>query len=293
MIITTLKQEDPSVRRGRQIAAHSRITICSTVRDCDSRLKSNIPKIEALRKLFRSSSVVIIENDSKDNTKEVLTRWRHEAENVTLLMKDFHVNTFKPTNSDVLPAYSKHRIERMSLYRNMYMDVLANQPSDYVIVIDLDLLDFSIPGILHSLGHRDEWDTITANGICASPLKHFYKGNVYYDTFAYMEHGDTRPRNVRMLMAYQKQLKSIGQQDGLIKIESAFGGLALYRYEALMSARYSAQENKEKQIEALCEHISLHRQMATAGFDKIFINPKMVAVYESFLSRMHKLIARR
>lgn len=292
MINTTLTQ-DPSVRRGHKIAAHSHITICSTVRDCDSRLKSNIPKIEALRKLFRSSSVVIIENDSKDGTKKILTKWRQQAKNVTLLMKDFHVNTFKPTNNDFLPAYSKHRIACMSRYRNMYMDILADRPSDYVIVIDLDLLDFSIIGILHSLGHEGEWDVITANGTCASPLKHFYKGYIYYDTFAYMEHGDTRPRSVSMLKAYQKHLKSIGPHDGPIRVASAFGGLALYRYEALMCARYSAQENKEKQIEALCEHISLHRQMALAGFDKIFINPKMITVYESFLSRMNKLIARR
>lgn len=65
-----------------------RVAICATVRDCDFPLKRNIPLIEKLRACFQESYVVIVENDSKDHTKEVLSQWVEQAKRVFVLSQD-------------------------------------------------------------------------------------------------------------------------------------------------------------------------------------------------------------
>ena len=60
------------VRRGKELMKNSTVVFCSLVRDCENSLKQNIPKVEELRSSFRASHVVLVENDSKDRTKEVL-----------------------------------------------------------------------------------------------------------------------------------------------------------------------------------------------------------------------------
>ena len=51
------------------------VVICALARDCSGALANNIPRIQELREFFADSEVIVIENDSKDNTKEVLASW--------------------------------------------------------------------------------------------------------------------------------------------------------------------------------------------------------------------------
>ncbi|NRB39311.1 MAG: hypothetical protein HRU20_12720 [Pseudomonadales bacterium] len=48
------------------------VAICALVRDCEEPLERNIPLVNTLRDKFSESNVVMIENDSIDNTKAIL-----------------------------------------------------------------------------------------------------------------------------------------------------------------------------------------------------------------------------
>ena len=53
-----------------------------------------------------------------------------------------------------------------------------------------------------------------------------------------------------------------------MRMNSAFGGLCLYRTDAYLSSRYAGGD---------CEHVNFHRGMAAAGYD-LYLNPGSVYV---------------
>ena len=129
-----------SVNLGYERMARCNVAICTTVRDCGTPLKKNIPTIEELRSRFNESCVIAVENDSVDDTKHVLSNWKDKSNNITILSNDYGVKTIIETEDGVDKYFSDHRISRMSAYRNQYLEALKELPDlDYVIVIDLDV----------------------------------------------------------------------------------------------------------------------------------------------------------
>ena len=104
------------------------IAIAIMARDCAESLNRNIPKLMELAKNFSSTDFCVIENDSRDDTKNILKKWASDCNNVTVISLD---NVFSDSNTK---GAGKSRIERMVFYRNQYLkyfyemeDVLNNQ----------------------------------------------------------------------------------------------------------------------------------------------------------------------
>ena len=57
-----------------------------------------------------------------------------------------------------------------------------------------------------------------------------------------------------------------------IEVESAFGGLAIYRKTSLKNVSYAGLSPSGEEF---CEHVSLHQKIRENG-GRIFINPKLV-----------------
>lgn len=57
-----------------------------------------------------------------------------------------------------------------------------------------------------------------------------------------------------------------------IEVDSAFGGLAIYRRQAIGDARYVGVNEKG---EELCEHVPFHSELRRRGC-RIFINPGLI-----------------
>ena len=56
----------------------------------------------------------------------------------------------------------------------------------------------------------------------------------------------------------------------MVPVTSCFGGLGIYRTEALLAGCYGARD---------CEHIDLHRSMREKGFTRTFLNPSQITLY--------------
>lgn len=136
---------------GKLLMKNSSVSICSIVRDCQINLEKNIPRVERLRLLFKDSEVIIFENDSKDITLKILKNWERKSCNVHVFSDTFDGTTIQAIGNEN-PYYSISRIEKMVVYRNKYMHFLNNHgiKRDYVIVIDLDISNFCIDGLIHS-----------------------------------------------------------------------------------------------------------------------------------------------
>jgi hypothetical protein len=279
------------VSLGYERMARYNVAICTTVRDCGTPLRKNIPTIEKLRSRLNGSCVIAVENDSVDDTKQVLSNWTKTSKNITILSNDYGVKTIIETKDGVDKNFSSHRISRMSAYRNQYLEALKELPDlDFVVVIDLDVERISIDGIAHSFGQEIDWNAISSNGIKSSAFSEFYEGYKYFDTYAFCEIGDNRPRTKPIIFENQLRLKNLKRGMPLYPVASAFGGMAIYEYKALMSAEYQALPNEDPEVGYLCEHIALHKEMTANGYHRIFINPSQYVIYETYCSHLIKVI---
>ncbi len=261
--------------------ANKSVIICSIVRDAERGLRRNISVICDLCRNFSDYKVVVFENDSKDRTKQLLTEWQEsDPERVFAYMKDTDGKATIPPFEDsrVNPFFGHKRIDRMAALRNQYMDLLWSKGwnADYLVVVDLDVAKLDLEGILSSFNDDMEWDAVTAFGYSLGPsLK-----TRYHDTYALIMYGDETAQNERKIADLQYQLGPLMKNKQWVRVSSAFGGLAIYKMEAVKGLRYEVYENKDDRVEVTCEHYSLYKQMQERGYDKFYINPEMILKYQ-------------
>lgn len=264
----------------------SNIIVCSIVRDAAMGLRNNRPVIDALCKLCNDYRIIIFENDSKDDTKYILTDWHNTASTkIHIYLKDTDgkrtiPSTHETKNKDPFYSFYCHkRIDKMACLRNQYMQAIDDIKfeADYVIVVDLDVARLSLNGILTSFQSQIEWDAVTAFGYSTSPrLK-----RRYHDTYALCLWGDQdQPQTMDKIKTLDHHLGTLRPTDDWIRIASGFGGLAIYRFEAIKGLRYQVYENYDERVEVKCEHFSIYKQMIERGYSRFYINPAMTLLYQ-------------
>jgi hypothetical protein len=270
-----------NIENGKSFMKEQSVAICSIVRDCKKHLKRNIIDLENMRRYFKKTNVYIFENDSKDGTKDLLKQWRDKSTNTYIYLNDYDDITI-PSESEVMENryYSNHRISRMCKYRNEYLDKInqSKEKYDYIIILDLDIEKLNIKGIIDSFSLANYWDVICANGYSYSPSLH----KRYHDSYALVELSKEKipqtEESIRLNQSIWGRIKSGGP---LIPVYSAYGGLAIYRYEAIKNKYYKVVPNEDKRVAVRCEHFSLCQQIRQAGYTRIFVNPSMILKYQS------------
>lgn len=259
------------------------IIICSIVRDAETGLRRNIPVINELCKHFKDYRIFVYENDSKDKTKDLLSSWRkidplkiHISINQTDSTKT--IPSQKSTGT-VNPFYSRKRIEKMANIRNHYMQYIddAGWEADYLMVVDLDVAQLFLQPILSSFNTNQVWDAVCSNGYSLSPrLK-----RRYHDSYALVEYGDEKPQTEEKIKFLSEKYASLKDCNKWIPVSSGFGGLTIYRFDAVKGLRYQCLSNNDKRVEVKCEHISIYEQMKRKGFCKFYLNPAMYLKYQN------------
>lgn len=262
--------------------SNKRIIICSIVRNAEYGLKKNIPVIDQLCSYFKDYNIVVYENDSKDKTKEILKNWQKQApNNIHISINDIDSGNTIPQASEVQsnPFFSQRRIGKMVNLRNKYMDYIKEHKltADYMMVVDLDVAQLYLDGIISSFKSNMEWDAVTAFGYSTSPkLK-----RRYHDTYALTMWGDeNNPQTEEKIKKNADKLGKLKVTDNWVRVFSAFGGLAIYKFEAVKDIKYQLLKNDDKRVEAKCEHFSITKQMAEKGYNRFYINPCMQLKYQ-------------
>lgn len=262
---------------------------CLLARNVENALKRNIPKINEVRGFFHDSWVIVVENDSRDKTKELLKEWAEEKDNIILDMKDTNEETI-PNRTDkcVFPAGSRYRIEKMATFRNIYLKIIKEKSlkSDYIIVIDVDIDSFYPQDIKVNIENAPEdWHGLFPNGVLYSKCFNKIIKEKYYDTFAFVPY-ESKTYELTFREQYEnRDYISRNLKHDYLKVKSAFGGLGIYRYEDLTNFQYTVTENHRSTIlEVLCEHISLAQYLENRGCSYICRNMKVLYEKAPFLS---------
>ena len=144
------------------------------------------------------------------------------------------------------------------------------------MVVDLDVAMIDLNGVLTSFDEVIAWDAVTAFGYSFGPT---LKAR-YYDTYALTMYGDENPQTEQKIADMRYQLASVGNGMQWIRVASAFGGLSIYKMEAIKGLRYEVYDNADSRVEVRCEHFSIYRQMQERGYNRVYINPQMKVKYQ-------------
>lgn len=232
------------------------VVICGITRNDAETLPLTIQRIERMAACFRDHHVVVFENDSTDRTPALLGEWARRNPNVTVLSGP----------CPGVPGFPSDRFERLAVCRNRYVDWMNATPEagsqDFVVVVDFDLRGgWSLDGIASTFAGSD-WDAVGSNSLGYHNLR-----RTYYDMAA------LRPRTVLRETWWHRLVGEAWQLrrgTPMIAVESAFGGLGVYRRDVFRSRRYSGRLDGAP----ACEHLSLNAD----GRLRAFLNPSQITV---------------
>ena len=238
------------------------IVIIGCARDIETHLPNARKKLEMIKSLFRSSKIIIYENDSVDKTLEILSTWNNE--NFIKLITEKNVKGI--------------RTERIAYARNILYKEAMKHNFDLLIIIDLDnvISNLSPESIMSCFKKEivEDWAMLGAN----------QTGN-YYDLFALRTFDDWMPfdwlkcRDIEGKThnyCLDNRFRNILQTNKLLEVKSCFGGTAIYKRQYLDNCDYGKgfQMNGDKKLE-FCEHINFNEGVKKNG-GKIYINPKFI-----------------
>ena len=270
---------------GKAYMKDSSVVFCGLARDSSNRLSSSISMIKKLLHMFKRYKVVIVENDSSDDTRETLLNWAKEDPNVIILGCG-GINEPKCTLNLVKTAdheITSSRIQKMAKIRNIYLEFIKQHLNDYDYMM---VYDFDIVGNIYIDGLRDTFNVfrtrqdihgLTANGIRAEWTKNFY-----YDPFAIFSKEspscfdtEKNKRKDEKIILSQKLIPSMFSDRfsfepdfGLISVKSAFAGLGIYRIDKIL--QHDASYN------LTCDKITCEHTAFSESLGNIYINPKMI-----------------
>lgn len=266
---------------GKDRVKAKRLLVFGMIRDSGNALKRNISAIEVIGSYFVDYRVVILENNSKDNTKDVLLKWQQRNNKVTVSINDFDETKYKEIEVDAnyFKYFQLNKLQKYFDYRNLLLEQISSLDfsSDFSLLVDLDVIKIDVKGVITSFGSEIEWDAVTANGYSYSPS---FKRR-FHDTFALCEYGmEDKKQTLKMVRDYRHIFAFLRKGQPFIRVFSSYGGIAIYKSIALKGIKYMPVINNYGQIQVRCEHFSLFKTMAERGFDKVFINPNMEVFYQ-------------
>lgn len=258
---------------GKEIASKSKILFCGIARNTEKTLSKNIARIHYVGKRFKEYDIFIYENNSTDNTVNIL-----KDSNVNFISENRLNNNYwddiKSGKTDHL-----HRCIELAECRNNYLDYARINRSDYdyVCVLDWDTMGFSYKGFYDSLYRLQENSlaSVSAYGLLSdvyneSTLEQEKDSLLMYDSFAF------RPKDCfkYMSQAFQSAFNYLKFKEPT-EVRSNFGGMAIYKTKILLDHKYKAERNYGF---VDCDHVCLNLEILKNNF-KHLLNPYLVVSY--------------
>jgi|HubBroStandDraft_1064217.scaffolds.fasta_scaffold00119_32 hypothetical protein len=274
------------MQSGDAIAGKSAV-IVGCARDCAPHLDAVLANIERESRCFSETAFLFLENDSRDATlarlREFGTGRRH-----------FHIEVLAG-----LHASHPLRTDRLAAARNRYLDIIrgcALRDFDYLIVYDMDEINASprpadnFISAVRFLESSPDRAAVFANQV-----------GYYYDVFA-LRHAALCPNDpweemfdyvarhgvsdqIAFEETYAKRMYAFDPLSDPIEVDSAFGGLGIYRMRFALQSSYHGVRRKQtvigdrtrQLIWQVCEHVHFHERIRRLD-GRLFITPWLVNV---------------
>jgi hypothetical protein len=237
--------------------------------------------------LFLESAFIFVENDSRDQTKQNLEIWGERRKNFNLICLDG------------LAASCPVRTMRLATVRNRYVSLILQSELrryDYLFVLDLDnvnAMEVRLDPIKSAL---DFLETATSRaGVFAN------QDGPYYDMWA-LRHPGRCPSDIweevfdyaathqvsdeeAFNKTFKRRIFSLPTDCAPLEVESAFGGLGIYKLSYILRNKRFFVGHKKKIVQTpdgtaeigwqVCEHVNFHQGIRELG-GQLFILPYLV-----------------
>ncbi len=254
---------------------NKRVIITSLVRDVADRLPEIKRKAEKVGSLFKDYRILIVENDSKDGTRELLLDWAKANNKVTILGCGYNVEkcSLPKMPKTIGHGVDRPRIEKMVKLRNIYLDEIKNRYTDwdYMIMWDLDMISsIYLDGIANTMGWLAKDSTI--NVVCAYGIYRWGMLTLFYDTYALLHVGEKFHIDDKKIHDIKKGFWQASYQRGDLPfaVDSCFSGFAIYRTSSILDESVIYDMSGPENLE--CEHVRLNMKIK----GKKVVNPSMI-----------------
>ena len=266
--------------------SNTRVVFASCVKNCAGALPRLLNNISRVSVLFAESAFIFVENDSTDSTKVVIRAWCRDKPNARLI------------TLDGLDASCPVLTIRLETARNLYISEICSHFSgfDYLFVLDCDERAESID--LDALSRAIEY--LSSEKTCAGifgncrgtyydmwALRHptYCPGDIWEEMCDYaLSHNATDEQAFRQTFA--KRLFSLSQAAPPLEVDSAFGGLGIYKISSVLrnKSKYVGRKLKTMLVGPgrtqpvgwqSCEHVSFNAGLRELG-ERLFVLPYLV-----------------
>ena len=242
--------------------------VVGIIRDGARYIRSEVEHLHGVFSELGEVTFFCVESDSNDSTVA-------ELESLAASHTWFTYDTLG-TLREAIPE----RTERLAHCRNRYRtEVVARNLDEtaVVVVADLDRMNDRLdPAIIREVMNEGQWDVLAAN----------QKGP-YYDIWA-LRHPELSPNDYTHTMAALREhgvgfvmsairslyarMITIPPTAARIRVQSAFGGLAIYRPWVFAASEYCAYDDQGRVV---VEHAPFHLGADAAGA-AIFLEPRLI-----------------
>lgn len=261
------------ITNGIKHIKNKKIIFGGLCRSSGSKIEHRIDYIiKNFTKYCKTFKVILYENDSEDNTKEILQKLQNKyPEYFEFISKDINVPQYGPVKD-------KNRIRLLANYRTQLQQYIKENYKnyDYTIIFDTDFLDISIQGLLNSFGWLN--DNVNISAIAGYSFTFKENHGIYfiwnYDSWAYRHNAWTDSITVPIYPMVQKYntmlafgFSMLPKGSPPITVNSAFGGTAIYKMSDYLSGVYESYD---------CEHVTFHKSLSKNRSFHLYVNPSQL-----------------
>lgn len=260
-----------TIQLGKQFCTNKDIAFVGLARNIDQCLGRNIKLLSSLEQYFNNIDIVIFENDSNDKTKDILLDSKEIYKDKLHVLSDNYGARHFGSTKDI------ERTNAFANYRNICKNYVEAHLSSkhFIIVIDLDFVDISINGLLHSFGKLSMNHSIKAIAGNSYSLEYLfnypYKILWNYDCWAFRHNWWSDLQNLSTLNNTMLWfgLWVLPPGTPMIRVNSAFGGMVVYDTKSYLSANYEGYD---------CEHVCFHKNLCKNTDFCLYLNPSQVTL---------------
>lgn len=269
-----------------------KVIFAGCARDCEAMIVRVLANISRMSELFKECAFLFIENDSHDRTKEQIEQWCRKKTNARLI------------SLDGLAAACTIRTIRLATARNHYLSLLRSEfhGYDYLFSLDCDEVtaaEINLDAVRSAIEFLDR--DASHSGVFAN------SDGLYYDLWALRSPtrcpGDVWEELLDYALAHQvkdeeaycqtfsKRIFSLSPDAPPLEVDSAFGGLGIYKVSSILRNKRQFVGHKIKVVRAeafelggngakefgwqCCEHVSFNAGFRELG-EKLFILPFLI-----------------
>jgi hypothetical protein len=263
---------------------NKKILLVGTVSNVAQTIERELKVVLKALSVFDSVQVFLVESDSTDATVKILEKIASKNRN------------FEFIALGKLKSKYPHRIARIAYCRNVYVkhirDNNGKKEWDYVAVADLDGMNFKLrkKGIQSCFETYIDWDGVMANQRFGYYDIYALRAPGWVEEDCFISMNKDKELSIRPKVSYfslinfliqfhyfdkfrkkhiYSKMKTLKSQKTFVKVNSAFGGFAIYKSSIFLSSLYSTTNSYQS------EHVNFHTTSFVTD-PLFFINPRMI-----------------